>query len=375
MPGVSAGIQLSGSPRIKESNEAKHTRGDDGYESLRFWLDWESIRSVIEASYWHAGNLEPLLARPQFGLANRISDAIATLDWREPESLTDVRNSDELLLACDFSGSHKTADFEAFAFLVGAIAGSAAWMEQRAHVRKNFFGDGRRMSYKSLNDTNRQKALLPFLAAANLYPGNLFVFLVSKQIPKMFSDPGDQILFPELVVAERKWKRKSFQRLLLIATLGAILVSGLSGYSQDILWLIDQDDIAPNPERHSHAGHVIHHCISTYAPASTGKLIFITTEANVNNRMTEDVVAIPDLAAGCIVEVFGAYGRSPQATLWTSPSARVSPKSKLILDWFADDSQPLRRIVIALDYTSQGSLTVSAFRPVRGHDGRVFLLR
>src|ERR1035438_6905839 len=47
------------------------------------------------------------LARPQFGLADRISEAVSLIEWRDGRPFTNVRNSRELLIACDFSGSHE----------------------------------------------------------------------------------------------------------------------------------------------------------------------------------------------------------------------------------------------------------------------------
>jgi hypothetical protein len=78
------------------------------------------------------------LKNPRFGLANRISDAIAALEWREPDSLVDVCQSPELLLACDFAGAHTTARYEAFAFLLGPINQAVPWMSQREEVRERF---------------------------------------------------------------------------------------------------------------------------------------------------------------------------------------------------------------------------------------------
>jgi hypothetical protein len=112
----------------------------------------------------------------RFGLANRLSDAIAALEWREPESFLDVRNHGELLVACDFAGSHSGPRYEAFAFLVGTTHQSHSWMGERMRVREEFLDD-REMSYKGLNDAKRQRALAPFLNAADLFPGNLFVFM------------------------------------------------------------------------------------------------------------------------------------------------------------------------------------------------------
>ena len=315
------------------------------------------------------------LDRPRFGLANRISDAIAAMEWREPDSIADVRSSSEILVACDFGGSHKGANYEAFAFLTGAIAASAAWMEKRQRVRDRFLSEGRRMAYKALNDKRRQRALLPFLAAANTYPGNLFVFLVSKRIPKLFDNPGDEVLFPELVEAVQTWKPKPFRRLLLTATLGSILVSGLSNPLQNILWLSDQDEIAPNPKQHDHAGHVIHHCVSTYAPSNSGLVVFVTTELNFNNFMTEDVVAIPDLAAGALVDALSYNDHLMSAGFWLPTNDDLPLKSKLILWWLTDSQQSLRRCVVVIDRAADGDVSVLAFIPIRSDSGRIFLSR
>ena len=230
------------------------------------------------------------------------------------------------------------------------------------------------MAYKALNDKQKRKALLSFLCAADLFPGNLFVFVISKKLQTVFDDPGSQRLFPELVAAVRNWKSKSFYRLLLVATLGSVLVSGLSAPSQDLLWVIDQDEIAANPTKHDHAGHVIHHCISTYAPANTGQLTFLTTEADISNRMTEDVVAIADLAAGCMVDAFGIGDQKAPTGLWVRPAATMPLKGEVILDWLAQTDVALHRVVIALDQNSDGSVGVCAFQPLYA-DGRTYILR
>lgn len=247
-------------------------------------------------------------------------------------------------------------------------------MDARSQIREQFLSSGRRMAYKALNDKQRRKALLPFLRAADLFPGNLFVFVISKKLRTLFDDPGSQCLFPELVVAVRNWKRKSFHRLLLVATLGSVLVSGLSAPNQDLLWVVDQDEIAANPTKHDHAGHVIHHCISTYAPTNSGQLTFLTTEANISNRMTEDVVAIADLAAGCIVDAFGICNQKAPTGLWVRPAATMPLKGEVILDWLAQVDAALHRVVIALDQHSDGSVAVRAFQPLH-LDGSTYILR
>jgi hypothetical protein len=315
------------------------------------------------------------LEDPRFGLANRISDAIAALEWREPGSLVDVRGSQEFLLACDFAGAHSEAQYEAFAFLLGAITQTGPWMQAREEVRDQLLNGRGEMSYKALNDARRQRALAPFLMAANLFPGNLVVVIVSKKLKRLFDNPGDRVLFPELIVAVRNWNMKSFHRLLLVATIGALLTSGLAESSQDLLWVTDQDEIAPNPTKHDHAGHVIHHCLGRYAPDLRGVLTFATTEANVDKFLLRDAVAITDLAAGCLVDAFGASKRGSERALWVSPAASLTRKAQVILDWFAQRDHTLRRLVICLDPSDDGTINLSVFRPVRVNRGQVLLLR
>lgn len=306
------------------------------------------------------------LNHPKFALAYQISECIARRQWIDPSIFTDVRHGKEALVACDFSGSHAAANYEAFAFLVGAIGGSAKWMETRSAVRDRFLPNNRRMAYKSLNDAMRLRALPSFLNAANNFPGNLVVFLISKQIHTLFADPGTPGFFPELVVAERGWKKKSFQRLLLVASLGSLLVSCLSAPSQDILWVSDQDEIAANAEKHNHAGHVIHHCISRYAPDHQGLLVFLTTEGDFNTRQLEDIVAVPDLAAGALVDALShcdKLKRSSDERLWVPISSELPSKAHTILQWFSANSFPLKRLVVVLDSVGD-AIQVDTFVPV-----------
>lgn len=148
--------------------------------------------------------------RPEFALAYHISESVAARQWMEPHLFTNVRQSNELLVACDYAGFHKEAGYEAFAFLIGAIDGSSEWMTRRIAIRSQIFPDNRRMAYKSLGDSIRAQALPLFLNAANAFPGNLIVFLINKEIRTLFADPGTPGFLPELVVAERGWKHKPF---------------------------------------------------------------------------------------------------------------------------------------------------------------------
>ncbi|MCI0738462.1 MAG: hypothetical protein L0Y72_05415 [Gemmataceae bacterium] len=304
------------------------------------------------------------LDRPDFGLAHKLSEKIASRELLTPDFLTDVCSSRELLVACDFGGSNKESRYESYAFLVGAISGSGHWDEQRKAVRATYLRDNRRMSYKRLGDALRARCLVPFLNAANTLPGLLVTFLIDRSIPRLVGDEGLLRFFPEFVVAERGWNHNSFHRLCVVASIGALLVSGLSAETQDILWVSDQDEIAPNPKKHNHAGHVIHHHITRYAPKNHGLFVFVTTEADLNARRIEDVVAIPDLVAGALAEVLSQAqlaGRGAGTPLWIPVPDGVPQKARLILKWFGAQSFPLRRLAIVLDADSSGEVNAEVF--------------
>lgn len=104
-------------------------------------------------------------------------------------------------------------------------------------------------------------------------------------------------------------------------------------------------------------------------------LAFLTTEANIDNCMTEDVVAIPDLAAGSLVDALSYNSNLLSTGLWLPADDDLPPKSKLILWWLADRQQRLRRCVVVADRAPDANVSISAFIPLRGDNGRIFLRR
>jgi hypothetical protein len=306
------------------------------------------------------------LGQPKFGLADIVSDEIAREEWLHPGLLTDIRRGKELLLACDFGGSHKSSQYDSFAFLAGCIGESGDWDEMRRAVRNKFLSDGRRMSFKRLGDTLRARSLVPFLRAADLYPGVLVTILVDKKIKTLIGDHRNPDFFPELIVAEKGWTKKGFHRLCLIASVGALLVAGLSEPSQDTLWVTDQDDIAANSYKHDHAGWVIWHHIRTYDPKKQGEVVFITTEGDNEERRLEDVVAIADLAAGALAQAMSLAkdkGRIPGSQIAVDLSEEVPEKSAIILAWLGGQGFPLRRVSLVIEPTEDGHVKAKIVRP------------
>src|SRR5436190_530310 len=87
-----------------------------------------------------------------------------------------------LAFGSDYSGDHRTSRFRVYCFLIVDTNASPDWPRQRRKVRQHFLPDGRRMSFKTLGDRLRQRALTPFLEAAETIEGHLVGVIVTKSI-------------------------------------------------------------------------------------------------------------------------------------------------------------------------------------------------
>lgn len=85
----------------------------------------------------------------------------------------DLCDGSPLVLACDHSGEHAPPEFRVLSFLITTYKVVAAWEPLRSDVRKKHLADGRRMSFKALNDALRINALSSFLSAASQLNGVL----------------------------------------------------------------------------------------------------------------------------------------------------------------------------------------------------------
>lgn len=146
-----------------------------------------------------------------------------------------------LLLVADFGGHHEKQHFDTYTFLILDLAKNQDWLAQQRQFRDAILPNRRRMSFKALNDGMRRQALVPFMQAAAGIEGYLAQFAISKAGGSFFTGPAEDEVGAELL---KRWKPNVQERLLRVLHLSAFLLSGLSSPGQDVLWIIDEDDIA-----------------------------------------------------------------------------------------------------------------------------------
>jgi hypothetical protein len=290
---------------------------------------------------------------PAHGLMSGLSDSIREMESKGILSLPDLRTGPVILVASDYGGQHNTARYESLSFLFANLEECGDWNHQREALRSEFLPDRRRMSYKNLNDNKRKEALFPFLLAANVIPGLSVTFLINKSINSLFTNQG-KLQVPEL----SHWSNASVEKLLRVLHFISMFIEGLSAPNQHLFWFSDQDNIVPNSTKLTEVNQLLAHISSHYLTHDMGDLRCGTTECDDDSRVIEDLVSVPDLIAGALTDVLNT-----NSELQTNPTVvgrirsleNLSLKTRMILAWFKDRSQPLKRIVCVFDPSTDGS--------------------
>jgi hypothetical protein len=302
---------------------------------------------------------------PDLGASNLLSEVIANAERRHPGIIPDLRSSQTLLIGSDYSGSHRTARFDVTSVVVTNLENVATWNENRSAVRDALLPESRRMSYKALNDRHRRAALLPFLNTANMISGMLISIAIDRDIRTVFHDQNVIVQYAAEYPELAGWKTGAIERALRIIHFVSLLLRGLSGPGQDVWWFTDQDEIVANDQRLRSFVSLTASISSHYLPQPLRHLRIGTTNCDTARRDIEDYVAIPDFAAGVLQEFLeNGDGR----LLLSAPSLllprndAIRPKASEIMDWFSDNTQPLRRLSFVIDEPLPGKLRITALR-------------
>lgn len=288
------------------------------------------------------------IAQPQWGITHSIDTVIRQLELAHSDSLPDLSLGPTLLMACDYSGQHRGASHEVFSFLLADLQFCWLWDEMRSAVRTTLLKDRRRMSFKALNDRRRRSALVPFLKAADYISGLLCTVLVHKQFySNLDLVEADRTRLPPYL---QTWPLNSVKKLFWISHLGGLLVAGLSAPGQNLLWFTDEDDIAANVQRITDATSVVAHAASAYLVHPLGHIRFGTTSCDSGDLFLEDIVAIPDLAAGALSELPQIRSQAPISQISVPLRGHVSEKALAITAWLGSGACPtLHKVVLAVD--------------------------
>lgn len=303
------------------------------------------------------------------GIASSVSDAISIVEWRNPGVLRSVSCGDMVILS-DYSGQHKNSLYEAYSFLVNNMEAVSEWTEVRREFREKWLPDGRRISFKQLNEKVRAKAYPHYLAACSLLKANIITFLVHRNI-KHFINGGAvsfMELFPECFSSQTKHGK--VEKMIRLSTFLSVVITGLRQEYQRAFWFSDHDEALENHERREGfaklSAYLQLHFSRWKRPAD---VIFGTTEDPSIPFWVEDLAALPDIFCGAYCQMGNIlpsfYGKETWTRMFNSSSVSDN-RSRILGDWLAAGPRELKHIFVRTEIEDSGFFRSSAqfFRPL-----------
>ncbi len=213
------------------------------------------------------------------------------------------------------------------------------------------------MSFKRLTDGQRCRALQPLLEAANDLDGLSFSLAVNKQCDTVFAaSPPLDLNNPDFA-AYRKWKPAILEKAFFILHILGVLLGGLATRGQNVMWFTDEDSIAANDDRVRELTQLFVWICSQYLEFDLGHLRCGTSKCDDGTRQIEDYLAIPDMIAGAVAEqlLLKTSGQNEPPGIFWMHRDDYSDKTAAITWWLSDARRPLRRLLCAVDPSSDGS--------------------
>ena len=261
----------------------------------------------------------------------------------------------QLAMFADFGGQHRRQAYETYSFLICDRDRLQRWFADQTMFRERVLPSRRRMAFKSMNDHHRRRALIPFLNMSDAIDGWLVTFMVSVRGGSMFSaDMGNG----EAAALVSSWRPAVREKLMRILHFSAFLMSGLSLPQQDVLWVIDQDDIAATDSQLTRLTQLFETVAGQYLSHDLRHLRCATTGSDDGSLVLEDLASICDLAAGGLCELATSMAiddRFPVGRITQSVPKGLSWKSQWIATWLAVQGGPLHRHAWMIDLPTQSS--------------------
>ena len=267
-----------------------------------------------------------------------------------------------MMVGSDYSGSHAKSKYLVYTFLLADEERSSYWPRARQDWRKSFLADGRRLSFKALNDRIKRQSLQPFLGTIRYLFGSCVSIAVHKRYSNMASGKLTLDFWRQVHGLNAEWRPAAFEQMVRTVHLFALLVGRFSKPHQDITWITDEDEIVANENRLTDTMDFVAQFSKLHIPHKLGVFAMNTSAYGGVGRAFEDFVALPDLVAGALAEYLSVRclqaDWNQEGDLPLMPDL-LSPKTELLCSWLSSsDTDGLSRSIIVVDQFMDGFFRV-----------------
>ncbi|WP_145748417.1 hypothetical protein [Nitrospirillum amazonense] len=308
------------------------------------------------------------IADPSAGFIFRLSDSLRILENNNTGLLASVANG-SLFVASDYSGQHKGATHESYSFLITTDQALGGWLPSLRDFRQRWLPDDRRISFKKLNEPVRWRALPAFLETVSELSGNLVTIMIDRNVGSFMHGGPDATIaaFPDCFPLQAN--RGTVEKMLRLASLLALILSGFRNEDQDSILISDHDEALDSHDKRECfarlATYITYGLTRWQKPAGH---YFSTTELPFVPAWSEDVAAVPDLVAGAYCHMSGHLPAFLGREVWQLKVASRgygNKRAHAICEWLASSRGALRHVLLRLEQDAMGEVRASAqaFRP------------
>ena len=275
------------------------------------------------------------------------------------ETTLPLFEGETLLILSDYSGLHKQSRYNTITLLIIDLIKCSKWECCRENIRRLIISDGRRISYKGLNDRLQRNALPIFLSAAGTIDGLILSVVLDKKIKGLITARKTLNMVQKGIGLKAKWNIYEFEKMARVAYFVSVLTGGLVRPKQNIIWISDDDDIFVNEDKKKDTARILSGYTSSFIRHELGNLYVGTTDLDIGDRLEEDFVAIPDLVGGAVTDYVNTLSKTNGWPLgdWRAPKD-IKPKCAYIMNWLVDLNKNLKYGIIVFEKDAQGRLLV-----------------
>ncbi|MGD0898918.1 MAG: hypothetical protein ABR915_13855 [Thermoguttaceae bacterium] len=266
--------------------------------------------------------------------------------------------SDRIFVLSDYSGPDKGLPYRVFSFLLFNPSQSPDWPRLRLDLRAGL-PDKRRFAYKRLSRSSYLRSKVgPFLGAADSLSGWCVTLAVHKSLKCLVSNKASCELWRREAGIQSNWNAPQFENMLRIVHFLSVLLAEIMGDCHSIEWVSDRDDIFANDDRCQDVTRVLRLSLGTYLPGVSAHILVGTSEIDTGDLGVEDLLAIPDFAAGAV----GAFASAQEG------ASSVPPKAIPVGKWLETSSGVLRKCSLRFRPGPSGEVALSALAGLDGDE-------
>ena len=293
----------------------------------------------------------------QIGYLYTLSEALRVYESNNP-GILHVMDQSPMWVASDYSGQHKEASHETYTFLVTSEVLLRKWLPQLREFRQRHLPDGRRLSFKRLNDNIRWKALPMYLNTMGNLEGSIITIMVDKRVGSFFfGGPANAIAeFPDCF--SKNAKKRTVEKMFRLASFVSFVLCGFRKESQISHWISDHDEALDSHIKREQfsrlASYLTFGATGWFKPADA---YFGTTELPTAPPWAEDFAAITDLVAGANSKMSSSLPSFFGEKAWTvrlESDAVDDDRSRTIGTWLASPEKKLKHVMLRLEKDNHG---------------------